>query len=159
MQVAGERVPEGEAVTVLLETVIASIESADRPYAIRAEPGLLDAPPTWVRGTFGTIAKVNGCTTWTAQVIASTSYGLFQILGAVLYGDLKFPNPISFFHYDAEQQVTQFRALVRHWGFDPAGFDFTDDELLVTFAARYNGPGAIPAYVAKMKAAYAALPK
>lgn len=144
---------------ILLETVIARVESADRPYAIRAEPGLLNAPPAWVRGTFGTIAKVNGCTTWTAQVIACTSYGLFQCLGATLYGDLAFPNPISYFHYDAEQQVTQFRALVKKWGFDPEGFDWADDALINKFALRYNGPKALPAYANAMKAAFASLSK
>lgn len=140
-----------------LEKVIASIESTNRPFAIRYEDGMFKSPPGWVLGTVAAIARVNECNGATAQMIACTSYGLFQCLGATLYGDLKFPNPISFFHYDAEQQVTQFRALVKRWGFDWQAFDFTDDELLTTFAARYNGPGAIPSYVAKMKAAYAAL--
>lgn len=144
--------------TVLLETVIAKVESSDRPYAIRLEPALFNHPPGWVEATWATIAHANGCNQTTALAIASTSYGLFQILGAVLYGDLLFPNPISFFHYDAEQQVTQFRALVKKWGFDPVAFDWTDEALLTRYATRYNGPGpTVPGYVAKMKAAYSAI--
>lgn len=141
----------------MLEKVIARIESADLPYAIRWEPDLTDKPPVWVINTLPAIVAANKCNNNTALSIASTSYGLFQCLGATLYGDLNFPNPISFFHYDAEQQVTQFRALVTKWGFDPANFDFTDDDLLARFAHRYNGPGDVPNYVAKMKAAYASL--
>ena len=142
---------------ILLETVIARVESADLPYAIRFEDGLYRTPPAWVNGTVDAIHKANVCTKTTALAIACTSYGLFQCLGAVLYGDLAFPNPVSYFHYDAEQQVTQFRALVRKWGFDPENFDFTDEALLAKFAGRYNGPGNVPGYTAAIKAAYTAI--
>lgn len=144
---------------ILLETVIARVESADRPYAIRFEDGLFKDPPPWVAGTVPAIATANACNAPTALAIACTSYGLFQCLGATLYGDLRFPNPVSFFHYDAEQQVTQFRALVKRWGFDPERFDFTDDALIDKFSARYNGPGDVANYSAKIKGAYAALSK
>lgn len=142
---------------ILLEAVIARVESSDRPYAIRFEPTLWSMPPAWVSNTRGIIAKANGCTNDTALAIACTSYGLFQVLGAVLYGDLAFPNPVSFFHYDAEQQVTQFRALVTKWGFDWQNFDFTDEALIDKFSLRYNGPKALPAYANAMKAAYNAI--
>lgn len=143
--------------TILLESVIARIESADKPYAIRTEDHLRLNPPTWVTNATPAIVHANGCNLMTALYIACTSYGLFQILGAVLYGDLRFPNPVSYFHYDAEQQVTQFRALVRRWGFDPERFDLTNDVLIDKFALRYNGPNALPAYANSVKAAYAAL--
>lgn len=148
--------------TILLETVIASIESSDKPYAIRFEWEMYNGIARGGGASHDAITRIiatNSCTPQTAEAIYCTSYGLFQIMGMTLYSDLWFPNPISFFHYDAEQQVTQFRALATKWGFNWQAFDFTDDELLTTFAARYNGPGAIPAYVAKMKAAYAALQK
>lgn len=140
--------------TVLLENVIARVESSDRPYAIRFEPGLWKNTPSWVGGTTPAIAHANGCTGDTALAIACTSYGLFQLLGATLYGDLSFPNPISFFHYDAEQQVTQFRALVKRWGFDWQNFDFSDMGLIQKFSARYNGPGNVADYSSKIVGTY-----
>lgn len=143
--------------TILLETVIAKVESSDRPYAVRFERALFNNPPSWVTGTTPVISHINGCDGYTALTIAATSYGLFQILGAVIFGDLAFPNPISFFWYDAEQQVTQFRALVTKWGFDWQNFDFADEALLTRYATRYNGPGNPSAYADKMKTAYSAL--
>lgn len=144
---------------ILLETVIARVESADRPYAIRFEPELFDGPPSWVAGPVAVIEKANFCNAATALAISCTSYGLFQVLGAVLYGDLRYQNPVSYFHYDAEQQVTQFRALVTKWGFDPEHFDFDDASLIDKFSLRYNGPNALPAYANAIKAAYAAIAK
>lgn len=145
--------------TVLLETVIARVESADLPYAIRFEDGLYQNPPSWVSGPVKRIMAANVCTAKTALAISCTSYGLFQVLGAVLYGDLAYQNPVSYFHYDAEQQVTQFRALVTKWGFDPEHFDFADASLIDKFSLRYNGPNALPAYANAIKAAYAAIAK
>jgi len=143
--------------TILLETVIARVESADKPYAIRFEDGLYRNPAAWIRQPTVAIAHANACTQATALAIACTSYGLFQILGATLYGDLAFPNPVSYFHYDAEQQVTQFRALVAKWGFNWEHFDFGDASMIDKFSLRYNGPKALPAYANQIKAAYAAI--
>ena len=143
--------------TILLETVIARVESSDRPYAVRFERGLFLSPPSWVSGTTSAIAAANHCSSDTALAIACTSYGLFQILGCVLFGDLRFSNPVLFFWYDAEQQVTQFRALVKRWGFDWEHFDFTNAALIDKFALRYNGPNALPQYADRMKAVYASL--
>lgn len=146
-----------DMLTPSLETVIARVESSDRPYAIRFEAVMFRSTPAWVDGTTPAISRINGCNADTARAIACTSYGLFQCLGATLYGDLKYPNPISFFMFDSEQQVTQFRALVTRWGFDWQNFDFTDEALLEKFARRYNGPGNIPGYVSAMKTAYTAI--
>ena len=73
--------------TILLETVIARVESADLPYAQRFEEDLYLSPPAWVSGPVKRIVAANVCTQKTALNISATSYGLFQILGAVLYGD------------------------------------------------------------------------
>jgi len=145
--------------TILLETVIARVESADKPYAIRFEASVFNNPPAWIGNQHPAIMKANACNLPTALAIACTSYGLFQVLGATLYGDLAFPNPISYFHYDAEQQVTQFRALVTKWGFSWEHFDFADASLIDRFSLRYNGPRALPAYPNAIKAALAAIAK
>lgn len=139
--------------SLLLENVVMQVESGGFTGAIRFEAQAYRTQPT-DGPTIKRIADANKCNLDTAHAIYWTSYGLFQFLGATLYGDLAYPTPLASFWIDSEQQITQFRKLVTMWGFDPMGFDFTDDALLAKFAARYNGPGNVPSYVQAMKTAY-----
>lgn len=143
--------------TVLLEQVIMRVESSGFTGAVRFEAGLFNNLPGWIGRTTDEIGRINKCNGDSAAMIACTSWGLFQILGATLYGDLAYPGPIASFWIDSEQQITQFRKLVTKWGFDPMNFDFTDDALVDAFAKRYNGPGNPTEYGTKMVMTYHAL--
>jgi hypothetical protein len=142
-----------------LAKVIAQVESGGFPYAMRFESGLFGNPDRWATpAILGAAQKANHCNLTTARMIAYTSYGLFQIMGFNCYGMLGLTIPVATFLWDTEQQLAAFTAFCQHNGVNPATFDFSDEAALEHFARAYNGPGDIPNYVQKMKAAYAALP-
>lgn len=143
--------------TDTLARVIATVESGPFPYAMRFEPVVYarSSPQAAVAAAM----KANRCNKVTAQVILATSWGLFQIMGFNLYGPLGLTISIGPYLFDSETQFDTFGKFVRLNGFDPDNFDFTDDATLQRFATSYNGPGDVPDYVAKMKAAFNALPK
>lgn len=143
--------------TDILAKVIATVESGPFPYAMRFEPGVYARPP--FPPTLAAAEKANHCNDATARVVLATSYGLFQIMGFNLYGPLKLTIAIGPYLFDTEQQFDAFKRFVTLNGFDPENFDFTDDGLIERFARSYNGLGDVANYSAKMKAAYAALPK
>lgn len=145
--------------TDTLARVIATVESGPFPYAVRFEPSLWEHPARMPAASFRAAQIANRCSAATAQMICATSWGLFQIMGFNLYGSLKLPIAIGPYLFDTEQQFNAFKRFVTLNGFDPDNFDFSDDGLIERFARSYNGPGDVPNYVAKMKAAYAALPK
>lgn len=78
--------------SVQLSDVIAWIESRGNPHALRFEPGV------YARLTNGAmtpahaaivkrIVSIHNCSIPTAQVIYSTSFGLYQLMGFNLYAD------------------------------------------------------------------------
>lgn len=143
-----------------LAKVIAEVESGGFPEAIRYEPALqlhMSQIPG-VEGFMQTIMGANRCNRPTAEQIFCTSYGIFQIMGETLYSTLGWKEPVATFWSDVEQQLASFKDLCKHGGFDPATFDFSDEAALQRFARFYNGPDDVADYVAKMKAAFAALP-
>ncbi len=140
-----------------LAKVIAAVESGPFPYAMRFEPVVYAR--TSPLAVVSAAMKANRCNKVTAQVILSSSWGLFQIMGFNLYGSLGVTIAIGPYLFDSEQQFNAFKAFVKLNGFDPDNFDFGNDTLIQAFARSYNGPGDVPNYVAKMKAAFNALPK
>jgi hypothetical protein len=142
-----------------LSKVIATIESGPFPYAMRFENSLWDHPAQMPSASIRPAMVANRCNAVTAQMICATSWGLFQIMGFNLYGSLGLTIAVGPYLFDTEQQVFAFNKFVRLNGFDAANFDFTDEALIERFARSYNGPGDVANYAAKMKAAYAALPK
>lgn len=142
-----------------LARVIATVESGPFPYAMRFEPALWERPAIMPAQSIRPAQVANKCSAATAQMICATSWGLFQIMGFNLYGSLGIGIAIGPYLFDAEQQFNAFTRFVTLNGFDPANFDFSNDTLIHAFARSYNGPGDVEAYAAKMKAAFAALPK
>lgn len=140
-----------------LARVIATVESGPFPYAMRFEPVVYAR--TSPQAALANAMTANHCNKVTAQVILATSWGLFQIMGFNIYGPLALPIAIGPYLFDSETQFDTFGKFVRLNGFDPANFDFTDEATLERFGRSYNGPGDVPNYVAKMKAAFNALPK
>lgn len=145
-----------------LADVIERIESSGNQYAQRFErlhlgvskPALLAA-----------IQAANRCSIATADVFASMSHGLYQLMGFRLYGDPKethknfgYRGGIVAFLNDRTLQRSLFTGYVV-----AAGVNFSIAELIsdpakrAKFAEEYNGPGAIADYSQKILSAIRSL--
>jgi hypothetical protein len=144
-----------------LANVIATVESGPFPYAMRFESVMYGrGSPYFTTEILEAAEKANHCNAVTARMICSTSWGLFQIMGFNLYSPaIALPIAIGPYLFDTEQQFNAFKRFVKINGFDADNFDFGDEATIERFARSYNGPGDVPNYVAKMKAAFNALPK
>lgn len=147
-----------------LADIIKHIESSGDPNAMRFEPGCYSAlqegnghlyalQPDQILTTIG---RVNHCSPATAEMIFSTSWGLYQDMGFELYGELCVDNPPTILAWLSSEMMQD--AAVAKWcathGFNAAG-PLPDDSECARFARLYNGPGAVADYVTKMKAAAA----
>lgn len=79
-------------VPVSLSDIIAWIESRGNPHAIRFEPLVFSRLTTGAMTSehaaiVARIVRIHNCSIPTAQVIYSTSYGLYQLMGFNLYAD------------------------------------------------------------------------
>lgn len=137
-----------------LPDLIARVESAGRPWAMRFEPAVWER-----RGKHASMInawepakRANHCSGATADVINATSWGLYQIMGFNLYGRLGLDIPVGEFLAHPEVQFSAFRMYcerARIW--TPDDVPLTDDLWLHRFAVAYNGPGAPDAYVKRMR--------
>jgi hypothetical protein len=132
---------------VSLTEVTSWVESSTEIDAIRTEPSLLANNPAWVSVMVPKIAECNACSLYTARTIACTSYGLFQMLGANIY--TFYNGKIRAWWNDMSLQEQAFASFAKRLGFD-ANADVTQwsDEMKNNWALHYNGPGAVPDYVA-----------
>ena len=78
--------------TAALSDIIAWIESRGNPHALRFEPLVFQHLTTGAMTSahaaiVARIQKIHACSVPTAQVIYSTSYGLYQLMGFNLYAD------------------------------------------------------------------------
>jgi hypothetical protein len=130
--------------------LIAQLESNNVQHAVRYEPNY-----KWI-----TDREIERCraahrpahmTVTTAHHMLKFSYGLYQIMGGVLY-ELNMESNLFDFVRDAELQDIMFRGYCAS-----RKINFTFEELAEsrkkreTFARLYNGPGNILNYVAKME--------
>lgn len=134
-----------------LEYVIAQVESSNCLSAVRFESMLNNNHPQWIEGQLDKIQAANGCNVATALMIASTSWGKYQLLGANIYA---LGAKISLLEWwnDPVAQSVSFAFFINPHGFEPSEdiASWTDDRFL-KFAAFYNGPGAPAAYAAAMQ--------
>jgi hypothetical protein len=137
-----------------LEAVISLVESSGQPHAIRFEPELYESDPQWIENQEAKIIAANHhCSKDTARQIAVTSYGLYQLLGANVW-NLGYTGDMGDFLNDVPGQMTIFNKFI-----EPKGFVCVEDisswapSRWTSFAAFYNGPGAVEAYVAAMRKA------
>jgi hypothetical protein len=144
---------------MLLRACIELVESSRYPHAIRFEATLWAKDPQWVNGQEPTIARYNGgCSQDTARMIACSSWGLYQLLGANIYA-LGYQNSIiefcggQFAGLNISDQCLIFDKFISRNGFKP------DEDLSAwrldrfeQFAAFYNGPGDVQNYASHMRA-------
>lgn len=137
-----------------LSQLIAQVETGNNPWAMRYEPAF-----TVEASAISSAVKAihPDCSFWTARVILCTSWGKYQIMGENLYAQGLTGWPGEFLADDAHQDMA-FLAYVQqnkiNLGID-ALFHSGDDANIELFARRWNGPGNIDAYVARMKQVYA----
>lgn len=145
-----------------LADVIARVESDGNQYAQRFERLHLGVSGS---ALLNRIATINRCSNATADVYASLSHGLFQIMGFRLYGDrtkdsrnIGYEKSLGVFMNSPEEQTTVFMDYARR-----AEILFTPDELLTEpvklarFAERYNGPANVVEYSQRVLGAIRAL--
>lgn len=133
---------------VNLSDVIAHIESGNNPNAIRFEPLVFASLTTGAMTSahaeiVSTIQAIHVCNVKTAQVIYSTSFGLFQAMGFNLYGPGGTKESIFKFGTDPIEQVRVFDSLCSTWNILFSVGDLAaSPELRSKFALRYNGAQA-----------------
>lgn len=130
-----------------LSYIISQVESSGFSGALRFEPKVYET----VKGRGANahfvpeIASLNHCTVETAEVIYSTSFGLYQIMGYNLYR-LGLHRPVSEFQNGVQSRVLQDTAFARF--LSDRNILFTVEEMradpakLVRFAEHYNGSEA-----------------
>jgi hypothetical protein len=137
-----------------LADVIAIVESSDTSYELRFEEDLYQTTPSWITDQEAAVTKGNGyCNAVTARMIACSSWGRYQMLGADIYS-LDFTSPIANFLGSTALQDMVFRQFLAQKDFQPTEDISTWAPARFTaFAAFYNGPGETADYVAAMKKA------
>lgn len=135
---------------VLLPKLIAQVESAGNQWAMRFEPGVKAKP--MAESIIGIIKRANRCNRSTAEVIFSTSWGAYQIMGYNLY-TLELLIPVgAYMAYPAVQEQTFKRFCIRYDIWTDGPVPLTDDVWMLKFGRVYNGPGNPDVYVARMRA-------
>lgn len=136
-----------------LAAIIARVESGgsgDR-WAMRFEPGIYSG---WPFDRAMTAAQgANRCSNPTARAICAISWGRYQTLGYNLYLD-GYQGPVGGFLASEPDQLAALATFLTlrniNWSWDEmAG----DSYKLDTFAMKYNGPGNVDGYIARMRAA------
>lgn len=144
--------------TTLLQAV-ATVESSNLPHSIRFEPTLYGWPPAWITAgpALARIQQIHNCNHTTALMVAATSWGAYQLLGANIYGDpVAYPKNIAALIYTPVDQDATAITFIKSLGYDPAAIVSTMQPAdVLGFAKAYNGPGAVDSYANAIKAAAA----
>lgn len=141
-----------------LQDIVATVESNNRPGAIRFEPDVYASPwqafgADWP-ATVQFIAQAHDCSALTARMIASSSWGAYQVMGFNLWGPAVLCGlTVPLFLTMPGTQSATFRRFARTGAFDPDNFDTADDALLLRFARFWNGPGNVQGYHDRLVAA------
>jgi len=128
-----------------LQEAVMHVESSCNKSAIRFEFATFRNLPGWMHPSIRTIRTIHNCTEETGDMIACTSFGLFQLLGANIY-DLRYTATIFEFISDIDGQYTLFRKFLSQRNFDPDMEVTADESSLLAFAKFYNGPGSPELY-------------
>lgn len=144
---------------IVLRDIIALVESNDNTCAIRFEPTIYAKSDTMPVRILNAILDANKCSQKTAQMIYSTSWGRYQIMGFNLYGLLAWKKSIVEYLVDpfTTQDISfdDFTAEIRRSTGEASwdGTRFTNVAAQQSFARWYNGPGNVPAYMGRMNEA------
>lgn len=131
-----------------LAAVIRTIESRGNPYRPRFEFHAYMAWP-WT-AVYQRIADKHGCSHDTAQMIATTSWGAYQMLGLNIFDQtISGVDPPHLFAYvaDSDMQDQSFGNFIKAKGVNFTLSDLlADPDKMQKFVTRWNGPGNVDAY-------------
>jgi Protein of unknown function (DUF3380). len=122
---------------ILLSDCVGQVESSGNPGAMRYEPDY--NPPLSSIQTVQKYATGGYMDLTTARMIASTSFGEFQIMGANLYAVLKYQKTIADYLTSPQDQLETFRAFIEQLGFSDDPFSLMSEPAILRFARLYNG--------------------
>ena len=121
---------------ILLSDCVAHVESAGNPLAMRFEP---DFNPTNAAiitvQSFATNGYMNKIT---ARMIASTSWGRYQIMGANLWTQGYTGTILGYLSSNIAQRES-FERFIQHIGFTDRPFKLMSPDAVLKFARLYNG--------------------
>jgi len=148
--------------SILLSDVIALVESSNNPHAMRFEAATYQSLMTGAMtpahaAIVANIQGIHKCSQSTAQVIFSTSYGAYQIMGFNLYnGSGGTQEDIITFCSDSAEQTRLFNnfCIENQIAFLPVSLA-ASSQIRQYFGARYNGNGV--AYAPEIAAALTTL--
>jgi hypothetical protein len=136
-----------------LASVIKTIESGGNPHRPRFEYHAFMAWP-WTPAYDRILAK-HQCTRDTAQMIAATSWGAYQMLGVNVFDPaVSGVDPDHLFAYvaDAQMQDASFAHFLTAKGIDWTLEDLLGDaDRMQKFCERWNGPANAAAYAALIR--------
>lgn len=124
-----------------LKDIIKLIESSNNPQAVRFEPHFYEKLKSKTNDTAVLkIRKIHKCTYYTALMIASTSWGLFQIMGYNLYFYNLIDTTVFDFLNNEELQEKAFQEFIEKRKINFTVEDLkSDPEKIRKFAKYYNG--------------------
>jgi hypothetical protein len=142
---------------MMLETCVALVESENNPDAIRFEPATYNAskPSAWIAAQVPNIVKAFGgdnvCDLATATMLACTSFGIYQMLGANVWAFGKYTGTLAQFIGSRADQYACYTRFLSNL-FSPTE-DVTSwtDKRFQQFAVYQNGPGNPGGYILAMK--------
>jgi hypothetical protein len=138
--------------TISVADIIAQVESSGNPYAYRFEPTVYESLKTGALSPVHSIIvnrimKIHSCSLSSAEVIYSSSYGLYQLMGFNLFGECDYAESVWEYLNDPIAQTAMFENLLGHMGLQ----NYTAEQLASSenlrhqFAIHYNGSSAYEA--------------
>lgn len=128
-----------------LAQLISWVESSSNLLAVRYEPDYHAQPHL-----IATMKDICDCSYDTAKMLCSTSWGKYQIMGAMLIQLGLTVSPITYCHAGALQDDFFLRYIAAdHLSLTLADIQHAPDKRRL-FCRLYNGPGDIPGYEARI---------
>jgi hypothetical protein len=134
-----------------LSDLIAQVESNGNPFAIRYEPAHRPAPEFVSR-----MVDAAKCSEATAVILCCCSFGAYQIMGDELMS-LGYPgSPIAYCAQTVANQTDMFNRVLDEKGLGGWTLNdvINDHVKCEEFATKYNGPGNVQDYMARMLSVY-----
>jgi hypothetical protein len=132
------------SVTTLAQ-LIALVESANHPFAVRYEPDYKPQPHH-----ICAMMELAGCNYSTAAVLCAMSWGLYQIMGDMLIALGLACSPFVYMNQPAMQDDFFAKYVAADHLTLTLADVLADPSKRTVFARLYNGPGDVPAYAARM---------
>jgi len=122
---------------ITLGDCVAYVESRNNPLAMRYEPNFSTSQNA--RDIISRLAVNGFMDENTADIIAATSWGQYQIMGENLWTICGYKGTIAAYITDPGKQYETFQNFIEHIGYKDAPFNPTAKIYNARFAIAYNG--------------------